>query len=111
MHPNDAKDGMLKRPCGNSNWSTTRDSKEGVRTEMGTRDRKARLAVLEKAHAPTAGLSYMQAQITNSKTSMSAIACFKQLRRNQRHFGGIKLPAASGCCSKYSSVRGTKSQN
>jgi hypothetical protein len=30
---------------------------------------------LEKAHAPTAGLSYMQAQITNSKTSMSAIAC------------------------------------
>src|SRR5260370_196325 len=78
MHPNDAKDGMLKRPCGNSNWSTTRDSKEGVRTEMGTQDRKARLAVLEKAHAPTAGLSYMQAQITNSKTSMSAIACFRQ---------------------------------
>jgi len=38
------------------------------------RDRKARLAVLEKAHAPTAGLSYMQAQITSSKTSMSAIA-------------------------------------
>ena len=29
---------------------------------------------LEKDHAPTAGLSYMQAQITNSKTSMSAIA-------------------------------------
>src|SRR5260370_19500139 len=78
MHPNDAKDGMLKRPCGNSNWSTTRDSKEGVRTEMGTQDRKARLAVLEKAHAPTAGLSYMQAQITNSKTSMSAILCFQQ---------------------------------
>jgi hypothetical protein len=42
--------------------------------EMGTRDRKARLAVLEKAHASTAGLSYMQAQITSSKTSMSAIA-------------------------------------
>ena len=41
---------------------------------MGTRDRKARLAVVEKAHAPTAGLPYMQAQITNSKTSMSAIA-------------------------------------
>src|SRR6201987_1857701 len=37
---------------------------------MGTRDRKAKLAVLEKAHPPTAGLSYMQAQITNSKTSM-----------------------------------------
>ncbi|MGA7558534.1 MAG: hypothetical protein WCF61_12015 [Terriglobales bacterium] len=50
----------------------SRDSKEAVRTEMGTRDRKARLAVLQKAHAPTAGLSYMQAQITNSKTSMSA---------------------------------------
>ena len=47
---------------------------------MGTRDRKARLAVLEKAHAPTAGLSYMQAQITNSKTSMSAIAWLRQLR-------------------------------
>jgi hypothetical protein len=31
---------------------------------MGTRDRKARLAVLEKANAPTPGLSYMQAQIT-----------------------------------------------
>src|SRR5437667_9363254 len=46
---------------------------------MGIRDRKARLAVLEKAHAPTAGLSYMQAQITNSKTSMSTIACFLQL--------------------------------
>jgi hypothetical protein len=27
---------------------------------MATRDRKARLAVLEKAQAPTAGLSYMQ---------------------------------------------------
>jgi hypothetical protein len=37
---------------------------------MGTRDRKAKLAVLEKAYAPTAGLSYMQTQITNSKTSM-----------------------------------------
>jgi hypothetical protein len=46
---------------------------------MGTRDRKARLAVLEKAHTPTAGLSYLQAQITNSKTSMSAIACFRKL--------------------------------
>ena len=37
---------------------------------MGTRDRKAKLAVLEKAYASTAGLSYMQTQITNSKTSM-----------------------------------------
>jgi hypothetical protein len=50
----------------------SRYSKEGVRTEMGTRNRKARLAVLEKAHAPTAGLSHMQAQITNPKTSVSA---------------------------------------
>jgi hypothetical protein len=49
---------------------------------MATQDRKARLAVLEKAHAPTAGLSYMQAQITNSKTSMSAIACFRQQSAN-----------------------------
>ena len=56
----------------------SRDSKEGIRTAMGTRDRKARLPVLEKAHAPTAGLSYMQAQITNPKTSMSVIACFRQ---------------------------------
>jgi hypothetical protein len=47
-------------------------------SQMGTRDRKARLAVLEKALAPTAGLSYMQAQITNSKTSMSAMAWFRQ---------------------------------
>jgi hypothetical protein len=46
---------------------------------MGTRDGKARLAVLEKAPAPTAELSYMQAQITNSKTSMSANAWFRQL--------------------------------
>jgi hypothetical protein len=47
---------------------------------MGTRDRKARLAVLEKAHALTAGLSYMQAQITNSKTSMSEIAWLQKLQ-------------------------------
>jgi hypothetical protein len=48
---------------------------------MGTRDRKARLAILEKAHAPTAGLSYMQAQITNSKTSMSAIALISTVEK------------------------------
>jgi len=36
-------------------------------------DKNARLTVLEKAHAPTAGLSYMQAQITNSKTSMRPV--------------------------------------
>ena len=53
---------------------------------MGTRDRKARLAVLEKAHAPTAGLSYMQAQITNSKTSMSAVAFHEKAGRSQGKF-------------------------
>jgi hypothetical protein len=35
--------------------------KGGVRTEMGTRDREARLAVVETAHAPAAELSYVQA--------------------------------------------------
>ena len=34
----------------------SRDSKKGLRAKMGTRDRKARLAVLEKTHAPAAGL-------------------------------------------------------
>jgi hypothetical protein len=38
---------------------------------MGTRDGKTKLAALEKAHAPIAELPYMQAQITNSKTSMN----------------------------------------
>jgi hypothetical protein len=54
--------------------SNSEISKEGVRSQIGTRDRKQGLAVLEKAHALTAGLSYMQAQITNSKTSMSALS-------------------------------------
>ncbi len=64
-------------------------------TEMGTRDRKARLAVLEKAHAPTAGLSYMQAQITNSKTSMSAIACLHQPSRLTLEFSVARMHNSS----------------
>jgi|SRR5215471_1467398 len=35
------------------------DSKKGLRAKMGTRDRKARLAVLEKTHAPAARLPDM----------------------------------------------------
>jgi hypothetical protein len=41
---------------------------------MATRDRQTRLADLEKADAPPAGLFYLQAQITNSKTLISTIA-------------------------------------
>lgn len=38
---------------------------------MGPRDRKGRLADVEKAHPPTAELSYMQARVTTSKTSLT----------------------------------------
>jgi hypothetical protein len=71
---------------------------------MGTRDRKARLAVLEKAHAPTAGLSYLQAQITNSKTSMSAIAWFRQLTKSANATWHSSYRFSSYCSFAYSAL-------
>jgi hypothetical protein len=48
----------------NHGHQQSRDSEEGVRAKVGTRGGKARLAIMEKAHAPISELPYLQAEVT-----------------------------------------------
>jgi len=68
----------LELSCGGQR---PRDSKKGLRTEMAARDRKTRLAALEKTSPSPATLPDLQAQSRNSRSKdpMSEIGCLREL--------------------------------